>query len=136
MKVYACVIFNCTSTSLFINCNSQNMRYKWKFYFLLCPQDWRSRAYCFCPVCNSVWNFNLGNNFSNIKALALIVFHTSIPCDKIFSCIPIFFYPVTLTSEFGLLFENVNLAYNFSTVCARVFIFHMTIPYDKIFCWY
>ena len=37
------------------------------------------------------------------------------------------FYPVTL--EFDPFFENFNLANNISTVSARVFIFHMNIPF-------
>ena len=41
------------------------------------------------------------------------------------------FYPVTL--EFGLLFENFNLANNFLTVSARVIIFYTSIPCDNIF---
>ena len=43
------------------------------------------------------------------------------------------FDPVTLTLEFGLLFENFHIADNLSTVSARVFIIHMNIPWDKIF---
>ena len=40
---------------------------------------------------------------------------------------------VTLTLEFVLLFENFNLANNFWTVSASDFIFHMSIPWDKLF---
>ena len=41
----------------------------------------------FCPP---LWNFNLANNFWTVSARALI-FHMSIPCDKTFPWIPIFF---------------------------------------------
>ena len=40
----------------------------------------------FCPP---LWNFNLANNFSTVRARALI-FHMSIPCDKTFLWIPLF----------------------------------------------
>ena len=43
------------------------------------------------------------------------------------------FYSVTLIFEFGLFFEIFDLAYNFSSMSARVFIIHMNIPCDKIF---
>ena len=46
-----------------------------------------------------------------------------------------YFDPVTLTLEFDPFFENLNLAYNFWTVSARVFIFHLSIPCDKTFPW-
>ena len=32
-------------------------------------------------------------------------------------------------------FENVNLAYNYKTMSGRVFIFHMSILWDKIYPW-
>ena len=44
-------------------------------------------AYCFCPP---LWNFNLANNFGTVSARALI-FHMSIPCDKTFPQVPLFF---------------------------------------------
>ena len=47
----------------------------------------------------------------------------------------IIFYPVTLTLEFDLLFENFNLANNFWTVSARALIFHMSNPCDKTSQW-
>ena len=37
----------------------------------------------------------------------------------------IIFYTMTLTLEFDLLYENLNLANIFGTVSARVLIFHM-----------
>ena len=40
---------------------------------------------------------------------------------------------LTLTLEFDLLFENFNLANNLRTVNSRDFIFHKSIPWDKIF---
>ena len=46
------------------------------------------------------------------------------------------FDPVILTLEFGLLFENLNLVYNFWTVNVRALIFHINIPYDNFFNWY
>ena len=44
-------------------------------------------------------NFNLANNFWTVSARALI-FHMSIPGDKTFPYIPLFFNPVTVTLEF------------------------------------
>ena len=44
--------------------------------------------------------------------------------------------PVTLIFEFGLLFENFRFANNFLNMqwlSARIFIFYMNIPCDKIF---
>ena len=43
------------------------------------------------------------------------------------------FLPGTLTLEFYLFFENFDLGNFFSTVSARVFIFHMNIPCNKMF---
>ena len=72
-------------------------------------------------------NYKLGN--LNASARALII-HLSVSNDKMFPLVPTFFYPVTLTLEFGLLFEKFNLANNFSTVNASVMIFKMNIPCD------
>ena len=51
----------------------------------------------FCPP---LWNFNLANNFWTVSARALI-FYMSIPCDKTFPWIPLFFtlwrWPWSLT---------------------------------------
>ena len=63
----------------------------------------------FCPP---LWNFNLTNNFSTVNARAF-TFHMNIPCGKTFPWAPLFFYPVILTSEFDLFFENFNPANNF-----------------------
>ena len=46
---------------------------------------------------------------------------------------PFFFYPVTLTFEFDLLFSNINFANNFWIVSARALIFYMSIPCDNTF---
>ena len=43
------------------------------------------------------------------------------------------FWHCDLDLGVGLLFENVNLAYEFLSLSVRVFIFHMNIPCDKIF---
>jgi hypothetical protein len=40
---------------------------------------------------------------------------------------------VTLTFMFDPLIENFNLGYNFQMVCARMLIFQMIVPCDKIF---
>ena len=74
------------------------------------------------------------NNLWTLSARALI-FNMSIPCDKTFPCEPYFFYPVSLTLEFYLLFENLNLANNFWTMRARALIFYITILCDKTFLW-
>ena len=81
-----------------------------------------------------VKNLNLANNFWIASARALI-FHKSIPCDKNFPWISLFFYPVTLTLEFDPFYENFYLANIVWTVNARALIFHMSIPWDKIFPW-
>ena len=54
--------------------------------------------------CNSVWNFNLANNFWIVSART-------------------FFWPYDLILEFVLIFGNFNLVYNFSTVSERPLIF-------------
>ena len=100
-------------------------------------------AYCFCPVCRSVflsfsppfWNFNLANNFWTVSDRAFI-FHMIIPCDKNFPWVSLFFtllpWPWSLTQ----IFENFNLVNNFWTVNARALIFHMNISCDKTFPWF
>ena len=76
-----------------------------KLTFYYAPEIEDRGAYCFCPVCHSVipslchsvipsfchslWNFNLANNFWTVNARALI-FHMSIPCDKTFLWVPLF----------------------------------------------
>ena len=50
-------------------------------------------------------NFNVANHFWTVSARALI-FHMSIPCDETFPWVRLFFYLVTLTREFDLLFKN------------------------------
>ena len=45
------------------------------------------------------------------------------------------FYPVTLTYEFDLFFENFKLAIYYLTVIARALMFHMSIPCDRNFWW-
>ena len=61
-----------------------------------------------------------------------MIFHRSISCGKTFPWIPLFFTlwprPYCLTY-----FWKLNLIDNFSTVSARVNVFHMSIPSDKIF---
>jgi hypothetical protein len=79
-------------------------------------------------------NFNLGYNFQMVCTRKLI-FHMSVPCDKIFSWVPKFFDLVTLTLMFDLFIKNFNLGYNFQMVCTGMLIFHMSIPCDKIFSW-
>ena len=43
------------------------------------------------------------------------------------------FYPMSLTLEFGLRFENFKLVNYFLTVSARAFILHVNISSDKKF---
>ena len=45
----------------------------------------------------------------------------------------IIFYTMTLTLEFDLLYENLNLANIFGTVSARVLIFHMSLLVARLF---
>ena len=62
-------------------------------HIFLCPRDRRSGGILVLSClsfCNSVLNFNLVNNFSTVSARALI-FHMSIPCDKISPWVPLFF---------------------------------------------
>mgnify|MGYP003691665719 CR=1 FL=1 len=63
-------------------------------------------------------NINLANNFLTESAM-----HTNI----------FLAYDLDIGVNFDLFFINFNLANNFSAVSARVFIFHMNIPCDKIF---
>ena len=49
----------------------------------------RSRAYCFCPVCHSFWNFYLANNIWRMSARAMI-FHMSISSHNTFLWIQTF----------------------------------------------
>ena len=88
-------------------------------WILLCLRDRRSGGILFLSClslchsvilsfCNSVilsfcpplWNFNLANNFWTVSARALI-FHMSIPCNKTFQWVPLFFtlwpWPWSLT---------------------------------------
>jgi hypothetical protein len=77
-------------------------------------------------------NFNLGYNFQMV-CTRMLIFHMSVPCDKIFSWVPFFFDLVTLTLMFDPLIKNFNLGYNFQMVCTSMLIFHMSVPCDKIF---
>ena len=65
----------------------------------LCPRD-RRLILSFCPP---LWNLNLDNNFWTVSTRALI-FHLSIPCDKTFPGVPLFFtlrpWPWSLTHFF------------------------------------
>jgi hypothetical protein len=72
-------------------------------------------------------NFNLGYNFQMV-CTRMLIFHTSVSCDKIFSLVPKFFDLVTLTLMFDPLIKNFNLGYNFQMVCTRMLIFHMSVP--------
>ena len=56
-------------------------------------------------------NFNLGYNFQMVST-RMLIFHMSVPCDKIFSWVPKIFDLVTLTLVFDLLIKNFNLGYN------------------------
>ena len=59
----------------------------------LCPRDRRSGGIlCLSCLsfCHSLWNFNLAYNCWTVSARALI-FHMSIPCDKTFPWVPLFF---------------------------------------------
>ena len=87
----------------------------------LWPWPWSIPIFC---------KTKLGN--LNASARALII-HLSVSNDKMFPLVPTFFYPVTLTLEFGLLFEKFNLANNFSTVNASVMIFQIIFHVIKIF---
>ena len=44
------------------------------------------------------------------------------------------FYQVTLTLYFVILFENFKFVENFWTVQARILLFHLSILFDKTFC--
>jgi hypothetical protein len=79
-------------------------------------------------------NFNLGCNFQMV-CTRMLIFYTSVPCDNIFSLVPIFIYLVTLTLMFDPFIENFNLGYNFEMVCTRMLIFYMSVLCDKIFSW-
>ena len=69
-----------------------------------------------------------------MRARALI-FHMSIPCDKTFPLVPLFFtlwpWPWSMTH----FTKNFNLTNNSRTVTLRALIFHMSIPCDKTFRW-
>ena len=80
-------------------------------------------------------NFNLANNFWIASSRALM-FHMIISSDKTFFFTFYIFLPYDLDLlffYFGLLFENITFSIIFSTVSARVFIFHMSISCEKIF---
>ena len=68
--------------------------------FFYAPEIKDKRAFCFCPVCHSVWNFYLAKNFWTVKARALI-FLMGIPSGKTFQRVPTFFtlwpWPLSLT---------------------------------------
>ena len=72
---------------------------------------------------------HLANYFWTVSPRALI-FHTSIPSNKMLSLVPTFFsrwpWPWSLT----YFLKNVNLANNFWTVNSRALIFHMSIALD------
>ena len=110
------------------------------FANFLCPQDRRSEAYCFCPVCHSVIP-----SFCHSETLTLLItlqqwvlelwyltwifpvirpfcgYHYLLPCD--------------LDLDVWSFFENFNLANNFSTVSDKALIFYMNIPCCKTFLW-
>ena len=47
----------------------------------------RLGAHCFCPICLSAKNFNIGHNFWMLSDRAFI-YHMCIPCGKTFSLVP------------------------------------------------
>ena len=79
--------------------------------------------------CQSVWNFNLANNFWIVRARALI-FHLSISKRKSFPWALTF---LTFRLDLGLLFEKFNLANTFWTMIAGALIFHMRLFWYKSF---
>jgi hypothetical protein len=60
-----------------------------KFIPLYAPEIEDREAYCFCPVCHSVLNFNLAYNFWMVCTRALI-FPMSVPYGKTFPWVPNF----------------------------------------------
>ena len=79
--------------------------------------------------------FNLANNFWSVSARALI-FHMSIPCDKTFQWVPIFFtlwpWPWSLTH----FLKTLTLLITFEQWVLEFWhTFNMSIPCDKTFLW-
>ena len=72
----------------------------------------------FCPP---LWNYNLAYNFWTVSARALI-FHMSIPCEKIFPWVPLFLtlWPWLWSLTF---LKTLNLTYNFWTVKLELWYF-------------
>ena len=86
-------------------------------------------------ILSSSLKFNLADNFWKVSSGALI-FHMSIPCDKTYPWVPLFFLLVTLTLENDPFLKTFNLANNFWTVNARSLIFHISIPCDETIIFY
>ena len=93
-----------------------------------------SPCYKHCQLFYKCWPNFVNLTFWTVSA-RVYSFHTSIPCDKTFPWVPLFFYHVTLTLEIDLLFGNFNFDNKFWTVGARINLFHMSIPCDKTFPW-
>ena len=86
----------------------------------------------FCPP---LWNFNLANNFWTVSARALI-FHMSIPCDKTFPWIPLFFtlwpWPWSLT----YFCKTLTLLITFEQWVLELWYFTWVFLVIRPFCWY
>ena len=101
----------------------------WAFY---APEIEDRGAYCFCPVsfcysvilsfCPPLWNFNLANNFWTMNAIDLI-FHMSIPCDKTFLCVLIYFtlWPWILSLSYFL--KTLTLQITFEQLVVELWYF-------------
>ena len=96
--------------------------------FCYAPKITECETYYFCPVCHSLWNFNLA-----YKCWRFDITH-GISYWQDLSGGPESNDPMSLNLEFDLYFFFKNyLADNFSTVSAKAFIFHKSSSIDKIF---
>ena len=89
----------------FLKTHHLRLVYLQLLYYFYAPEIEDRGAYCFVlsvllSFCHSPWNLNIANNFWTVNARALI-FHMSIPCDKIVPLVPLFYtlwpWPWSLT---------------------------------------
>ena len=101
-----------------------------KFYALEI-EDWGILFLSCLSFCPPLWTFNLANKFWTGSVGALI-FHMSIPCDKTFQRV-LLFWPCDL-GVWPFFKKTLTLPITFKQGVLAL-IFHMNIPWDKALQW-
>jgi hypothetical protein len=76
----------------------------------------------------------VGYNFQMV-CTTMLIFHMSVLCDNIFSCVPniLTLWPLCLTYLLKTL--TLPVTFKWYVHCTRMLIFHMSLSCNKIFSW-